>query len=87
MDFRRFYRGFTSNMVGSFPSAAVFFSSYEFSKRHLLQSLPSAYSSLAYFGAGAVADAASCLVRVPFEVTKQQSASLVSVSLSSSADH
>ncbi len=75
MDFRRFYRGFTSNMVGSFPSAAVFFSTYEFSKRHLLHALPAAYSSLAYFGAGAVADAASCLVRVPVEVTKQQSAS------------
>lgn len=73
-DVRKFYRGFTANMLASFPAAASFFSAYEFSKRHLLATLPPDYASVAYMGAGAFGDFTSCLVRVPFEVTKQQSA-------------
>jgi hypothetical protein len=73
VDWRAFYRGFGSNLLGSFPSAAVFFSTYEYTKKAMMQRLPSEYHSLAFMAAGGFADGAACCVRVPFEVVKQQS--------------
>lgn len=64
-----FYRGLASAMAGSFPSAAMFWTAYEYGR---------AYADTA--GAGvfapalgaAAADVAVCAVRNPFEVVKQQ---------------
>ena len=64
-----FYRGLASAMAGSFPSAATFWTVYEFGR---------SYAEVA--GAGvfapalgaAAADVAVCAVRNPFEVVKQQ---------------
>lgn len=61
------YNGVTPAAVASFPAAAIFFGVYE-----LLKPLIPGDSPLSHACAGAGAEAASCLFRVPFEVVKQR---------------
>jgi hypothetical protein len=67
--FRRgLYSGVTPAFLGSFPGTIIFFGTYEYSKRHLIDSgVP---NSLAYLAGGFVADFAASFVYVPSEVLK-----------------
>ena len=67
--FRRgLYSGVTPALLGSFPGTIIFFGTYEWSKRHLLDmGVP---GSLAYLASGFVADFAASFVYVPSEVLK-----------------
>ncbi|MCJ1245631.1 hypothetical protein MMC30_002835 [Trapelia coarctata] len=67
--FRRgLYSGVTPAFLGSFPGTIIFFGTYEYSKRHLIdKGVP---HSLAYLAGGFVADFAASFVYVPSEVLK-----------------
>ncbi|KAI9833935.1 MAG: hypothetical protein M1819_003444 [Sarea resinae] len=65
---RGLYSGVTPAFLGSFPGTIIFFGTYEFSKRHMIDSGIS--PSLAYLSAGFLADFAASFVYVPSEVLK-----------------
>ena len=65
---RGLYAGVTPALAGSFPGTVIFFGTYEWSKRRLLDLAP--LPSLAYLTAGFVADLAASVVYVPSEVLK-----------------
>eukprot|EP01138_Halocafeteria_seosinensis_P016480 gb/GECG01016811.1/.p1 GENE.gb/GECG01016811.1/~~gb/GECG01016811.1/.p1 ORF type:complete len:308 (+),score=23.77 gb/GECG01016811.1/:1-924(+) len=70
-----FYQGLFSAMLGSFPAAATFWTTYEGTKRILeAQISPEAtiLLPLVHMTAASVAEIAVCAVRNPFEVVKQQ---------------
>ena len=85
--FRGIYRGVGSAVVGSAPSAALFFVSYEsikglFARKRELDakydrlggelSLGDWSEPLEHMGAASVGEVAACVVRVPTEVIKQR---------------
>lgn len=65
------YRGLAPAAAGSAPTAALFFTTYEFFKKFLHQYAPnnSHYVHMASASAGEVV---ACLIRVPIEVVKQR---------------
>lgn len=63
------YGGYGAAMLGSFPSAAVFFMTYEYSKRVLISELQ-VPETLSYLTAGFLGDLASSIFYVPSEVLK-----------------
>ena len=65
--FRRIYSGLGSAVVGSLPSAAIFFTVYEGSKNVLPTNHPASVMLAASAG-----EVSACLVRVPVEVVKQR---------------
>ena len=67
--FRRIYAGLGPAAIGSAPSAALFFCTYETSKQTLV-ALP---APAAHMAAAALGEVAACLVRVPTEIVKQES--------------
>eukprot|EP00753_Platysulcus_tardus_P009040 PLAT1777.3.p2 GENE.PLAT1777.3~~PLAT1777.3.p2 ORF type:complete len:281 (-),score=144.15 PLAT1777.3:71-913(-) len=70
-----FYKGLASAMAGSFPAAATFWWSYETSKAMLTEALGDSHPALlpvTHMASATVAEVATCLVRNPFEVVKQQ---------------
>eukprot|EP01139_Manchomonas_bermudensis_P010306 Amastigsp_a340184_45.p1 type:complete len:274 gc:universal Amastigsp_a340184_45:880-59(-) len=71
--FKSIYSGISSAMIGSMPSAALFFTVYDGCKTALLQ-VPwlAASPALAHMTAAAAGEVSACLVRVPTEVTKQR---------------
>ncbi|XP_021737638.1 S-adenosylmethionine carrier 1, chloroplastic/mitochondrial-like [Chenopodium quinoa] len=66
------YSGLFGNLVGVLPASAIFLGVYEPVKQKLLKAIPENLSSLAHLSAGAIAGAASSIVRVPTEVVKQR---------------
>ena len=67
--FRRgLYSGITPAFLGSFPGTIIFFGTYEYSKRHLIDS--GVHHSLAYLAGGFIADFAASFIYVPSEVLK-----------------
>ncbi|MCJ1255826.1 hypothetical protein MMC24_003644 [Lignoscripta atroalba] len=67
--FRRgLYSGVTPAFLGSFPGTIIFFGTYEYSKRHLIDL--GVHHSLAYLAGGFIADFAASFVYVPSEVLK-----------------
>jgi solute carrier family 25 S-adenosylmethionine transporter 26 len=58
-----YYSGLSSTMLGSAPSAALFFITYEYAKRHGPDS---------HLFAASVAEVAACTIRVPTELIKQR---------------
>ncbi|KAL9119796.1 MAG: hypothetical protein Q9187_003650 [Circinaria calcarea] len=65
---RGLYSGVTPAFLGSFPGTVIFFGTYEYSKRHLIDlGVP---NSLAYLAGGFLADFAASFVYVPSEVLK-----------------
>ena len=67
--FRRgLYSGVTPAFLGSFPGTIIFFGTYEYSKRHLIDA--GLHNSLAYLAGGFIADFAASIVYVPSEVLK-----------------
>ncbi|KAI1974091.1 hypothetical protein LOZ33_000648 [Ophidiomyces ophidiicola] len=65
---RGLYGGVTPALLGSFPGTVIFFGTYEYSKRHMLDA--GINPSLSYFAGGLIADLAACFVYVPSEVLK-----------------
>ena len=75
--FGNIYAGIASAAVGSAPSAALFFATYEHAKRALTPYIErggrgSRYEPLVHCGAAAVAEMVACLVRVPTDNIKQK---------------
>ncbi|KAL9622802.1 MAG: hypothetical protein Q9160_002921 [Pyrenula sp. 1 TL-2023] len=65
---RGLYGGVEAAMLGSFPGTVIFFGTYEWSKRNMLDR--GLNPSLTYLTAGFVADFAASIVYVPSEVLK-----------------
>lgn len=71
--FRRIYAGILPAVLGSAPTAAVFFCSYEFGKRIGSAALPSSAAQWPIHAfAAAFGETTACIVRVPIEVLKQR---------------
>lgn len=72
--FSHLYRGLTPVLVGSIPNAAVFFITYETTKEVLHKYDPfksgSSLHAVSHVVAASLGEAASCLVRVPYEIVK-----------------
>ncbi|CCK71871.1 Mme1p KNAG_0I00800 [Huiozyma naganishii CBS 8797] len=66
---RGLYGGYAAAMLGSFPSAAIFFGSYEYTKRTMLDHWQ-INESLCHLVAGFVGDLVSSFAYVPSEVFK-----------------
>lgn len=67
--FRGLYGGYTPAILGSFPSTAAFFGTYEYTKRTLIQDY-GVNDTVAYFAAGILGDLALSVFYVPSEVLK-----------------
>lgn len=69
--FRGIYNGLSVVTIGSAPGAALFFASYEMSKKHLASSEGSE-SPAVHLVAASIGEASACIVRVPTEIIKQR---------------
>lgn len=67
--FRGLYGGYTPAILGSFPSTAAFFGTYEFTKRRLINDFHF-NETISYFIGGVLGDLASSVFYVPSEVLK-----------------
>ncbi|KAK6456703.1 putative mitochondrial carrier [Scheffersomyces xylosifermentans] len=67
--FRGLYGGYTPAILGSFPSTAAFFGTYEYTKRKLINEY-NLNETFSYFVAGVLGDLASSIFYVPSEVLK-----------------
>ncbi|RMZ81225.1 hypothetical protein DV737_g2704, partial [Chaetothyriales sp. CBS 132003] len=65
---RGLYGGFTAAMLGSFPGTVIFFGTYEWCKRAMLDR--GIMPSVSYLASGFIADLAASVVYVPSEVLK-----------------
>ncbi|KAH0563138.1 hypothetical protein GP486_002293 [Trichoglossum hirsutum] len=65
---RGLYGGVTPAFLGSFPGTIIFFGTYEYSKRHLLDM--GVHAPIAYLTGGFLADLAASVIYVPSEVLK-----------------
>ncbi|CAL9730542.1 mitochondrial magnesium exporter 1 [Monosporozyma unispora] len=68
---RGLYGGYTAAMLGSLPSAAIFFASYEYTKRLLINDCH-LNDSFSHLSAGFIGDFVSSVVYVPSEVLKSR---------------
>lgn len=66
---RGLYGGYTAAMLGSFPSAAIFFATYEFTKRKMIREWK-VNETFSHLTAGFLGDLVSSVVYVPSEVLK-----------------
>lgn len=66
---RGLYGGYGAAMLGSFPSAAIFFSTYEYSKRKMIDDWQ-VNETATHLTAGFLGDLVSSIVYVPSEVLK-----------------
>lgn len=67
--FRGLYGGYTPAILGSFPSTAAFFGTYEYTKRQLINNYHF-NETISYFIAGVLGDVASSVFYVPSELLK-----------------
>lgn len=65
---RGLYGGWLPALMGSFPGTVIFFGTYEYSKRHMIDA--GVNSNLAYLMGGFLGDLAASVVYVPSEVLK-----------------
>lgn len=71
--FRGIYNGLGPAAVGSVPSAALFFCTYESMKKFLMPYAQDAsHTHVVHMSSAAVAEVVACLVRVPVEIAKQR---------------
>ena len=68
------YRGFSVTLLGSIPSAMVFFTAYEACKRRLVADEPSSLLQRVggIAGSSAMAEAVSCVVRLPMDTVRMR---------------
>ncbi|GMG29319.1 unnamed protein product [Ambrosiozyma monospora] len=80
--FRGLYKGLGSAVVGSAPSASLFFVTYDTTKTYLKHTLPryidnqTTALNLSHMISASLGEVAACMVRVPVEVIKQRTQSL-----------
>ena len=76
--FKGLYSGLLSVVMGSAPSAAIFFLAYETTKDCLGShvSASNAYQAASHMVAATCGDITSCLIRVPVEIVKQRTQTL-----------
>nr|XP_054769952.1 S-adenosylmethionine mitochondrial carrier protein-like [Lytechinus pictus] len=70
--FRGIYSGILPAFLGSAPSAALFFTTYEAAKSVGNTYVPQQYDSLVHMAAASCGEVMACLIRVPTEVVKQR---------------
>ncbi|XP_043266078.1 S-adenosylmethionine mitochondrial carrier protein-like isoform X2 [Colletes gigas] len=75
--FKRLYQGLVPVMIGSAPSASIFFITYEGMKEVFEPRVPEQYHSLIHMTAAALGEMVACLIRVPVEVIKQRKQALL----------
>ncbi|XP_071556860.1 mitochondrial S-adenosylmethionine carrier protein isoform X1 [Temnothorax nylanderi] len=75
--FRQLYKGIGPVVLGSAPSAAIFFITYEGIKQYSQPCIPDQYHSIIHMIAASSAEATACSVRVPVEVIKQRRQALL----------
>jgi len=67
------YKGFSINILGSIPAAALYFGGYELFKMNTLQNKwLQEHPSLAYLAGGLFAEAIACVLFVPVDVIKER---------------
>ncbi|EGI59083.1 PREDICTED: S-adenosylmethionine mitochondrial carrier protein-like [Acromyrmex echinatior] len=76
--FRYLYKGIGPVVLGSAPSAAIFFITYEGIKQYSQPYVPNQYHSIIHMIAASSSEITACLVRVPVEVIKQRKQALLS---------
>jgi solute carrier family 25 S-adenosylmethionine transporter 26 len=65
------FSGLKSQIIGSFPSAAAFFSTYDLTKHIFIKRLDIKYHTLAHMLAAIAGECSAALIRNPFELVKQ----------------
>ncbi|XP_076761523.1 mitochondrial S-adenosylmethionine carrier protein-like [Xylocopa sonorina] len=75
--FSQLYKGILPVVVGSAPSASLFFVTYESLKNVTQCRVPERYHSLLHMGAASLSEMVACLIRVPVEVLKQRKQALI----------
>ncbi|XP_026535202.1 S-adenosylmethionine mitochondrial carrier protein isoform X1 [Notechis scutatus] len=70
--FRGIYAGVPSAAVGSFPNAAAFFVTYEYTKAVLHTDASPYLAPIIHMMAASFGEVVACLIRVPAEVVKQR---------------
>ncbi|XP_028047786.1 S-adenosylmethionine mitochondrial carrier protein isoform X2 [Monomorium pharaonis] len=76
--FRHLYKGLGPVVLGSAPSAAIFFITYEGIKQYSQPCIPDQYHSIIHMVAASSSEITACSVRVPVEVVKQRKQALLS---------
>ncbi|XP_039184567.1 S-adenosylmethionine mitochondrial carrier protein isoform X1 [Crotalus tigris] len=70
--FRGIYAGVPSAAIGSFPNAAAFFVTYEYTKAVLHTDASPYFAPIIHMMAASFGEVVACLIRVPAEVVKQR---------------
>ncbi|XP_058023168.1 mitochondrial S-adenosylmethionine carrier protein isoform X2 [Ahaetulla prasina] len=70
--FRGIYAGVPSAAIGSFPNAAAFFVTYEYTKAVLHTDASPYFTPIIHMMAASFGEIVACLIRVPAEVVKQR---------------
>ena len=70
--FSGLYKGIVPVLIGSAPTASLFFVTYEGIKTVGRRRVPEKYHSALHMGAASLAEMVACLIRVPIEVVKQR---------------
>ncbi|XP_070155203.1 mitochondrial S-adenosylmethionine carrier protein isoform X2 [Polyergus mexicanus] len=76
--FKQLYKGVGPVILGSAPSAAIFFITYDGIKQYSQPYIPDEYHSFIHMAAASSSEVTACLVRVPVEVIKQRKQALLS---------
>ncbi|EZA52597.1 S-adenosylmethionine mitochondrial carrier protein [Ooceraea biroi] len=76
--FKQLYKGIGPVVLGSAPSAAIFFITYEGIKQYSQPYILNQYHSIIHMVAACSSEVTACLVRVPVEVIKQRKQALLS---------
>ncbi|EDW16109.1 S-adenosylmethionine mitochondrial carrier protein homolog [Drosophila mojavensis] len=75
--FRGIYKGLAPAAAGSAPTAALFFCAYECGKQLLSYASNTKDSPYVHMSAASSAEVLACLIRVPVEIAKQRSQTLL----------
>ncbi|XP_003397208.2 S-adenosylmethionine mitochondrial carrier protein [Bombus terrestris] len=70
--FSNLYKGILPVIIGSAPSASLFFVTYEGIKNITQCRVPEKYHLFLHMGSASLAEMVACLIRVPVEVIKQR---------------
>lgn len=70
--FRGVYKGLSAVMVGSMPTSALFFLSYEKTKTILQPHVDMKYAPVVHMCAASIGEVVACIFRVPMEIAKQR---------------
>lgn len=71
------YKGIYPVIIGSAPTAALFFLTYEEIKTIIQPKISEKYCTVLHMGAATLGEMVACLIRVPVEVKKQRKQALI----------